>query len=193
MQPFLTEALAREHRIQLLQAAEQSRLARTARRRSTSRLRVRALEPGDIHRIADLYEGLSPRSRFLRFMAPIQNVPAAALEHLADIDHERHEALGAFDRRGLIASAHWFRSPRLPHHADLAMEVTDHYQRRGVGSRLLQQLGRQARARGIGEFGATFLAQNTGAIALLRTTRWPLTLTSDGAELTVTMLLDPRA
>jgi GNAT superfamily N-acetyltransferase len=193
MQPFLSEPLALEHRVRLLQAAEQSRLARTARRRATARLRVRALEPGDIERIADLYEGLSPRSRFLRFMAPIQNLPVAALEHLADIDHEHHEALGAFDRRGLVASAHWFRSRRLPRHADLAIEVADHYQRRGVGSRLLHQIARQARAQGIGEFGATLLAQNTGAIALLRTTGWPLTLTSDGAELTVTMRLDTRA
>jgi hypothetical protein len=98
MQPFLSEQVAFEHRRQLLQAAEQSRLARTARRRSTARLRIRALEPSDIHSLADLYDGLSPRSRFLRFMAPVQNLPATALEHLADIDHVRHEALGAFDR-----------------------------------------------------------------------------------------------
>jgi GNAT superfamily N-acetyltransferase len=71
--------------------------------------------------------------------------------------------------------------------------VTDHYQRRGVGSRLLHQLGRQARQHGIREFGATFLAQNTGAIALVRAAGWPLTLTSDGAELTVTILLDGAA
>jgi GNAT superfamily N-acetyltransferase len=126
-------------------------------------------------------------------MAPIQNLPAATLEHLADIDHDRHEALGAFDRRGLVATAHWFRSPRLARHAELAIDVTDHYQRRGVGSRLLHQLGRRARLQGIGEFGATFLAQNTGAIALLRATGWPLTLTSDGAELAATMVIDAKA
>jgi GNAT superfamily N-acetyltransferase len=190
MHPFPIEPLAFERRRLFLREAEQARLVRSARRKSAGRLGVRALEAGDIHRLAALYDGLSPRSRFLRFMAPIHTLPAAVLEGLANIDHDRHEAIGAFDRRGLVAAAHWFRSQRLPHHADIAIEVADPYQRRGIGTRLLRQLGRRARRRGIGEFGGTLLAQNTGAIGLLRATGWPLTLTADGAELTVTMALD---
>ena len=46
---------------------------------------------------------------------------------------------------------------------------------------------------GIVEFGATILAENTAAIALIRATGWPLASTSDGAELTVTMAIDTRA
>jgi RimJ/RimL family protein N-acetyltransferase len=190
--PFFTEKLAAERRTLLLQEAEQHRLLRSARRSSTARLRIRALEPSDIHRLAELYDGLSPRSRFLRFMSPIHQLPDSALEHLASIDHDRHEALGAFDRSGLVASAHWFRSPRNPRCAELAIEVADHYQRRGVGSRLLRLLGRRARSNGIVEFGATILAENTGAIALLRATGWSFASMSDGPELSVALVIDPE-
>jgi GNAT superfamily N-acetyltransferase len=191
MHPFFIEQLAIERRRSLLREAELARLAGSPKRSRTSRLRIRALEPADIHRIAELYDGLSARSRFLRFMGPIQRVSDSALEHLATIDHDRHEAIGAFDRTGLIASAHWFRSQRHPTRAELGIEVTDHYQRRGVGSRLLRTLGRRARTQGIEEFGATMLAENTGAMALIRATGWPFASSSDGPELTVTLALDP--
>jgi RimJ/RimL family protein N-acetyltransferase len=192
MHPFLAQQLALEQRVGLLRQAEQARFVRSAKRTSTARLRVRALEPTDIDRLSDLYETLSPRSRFLRFMAPIHKVPDAALERLANIDHDRHEAIGAFDRIGLVASAHWFRSSHHPDRADIAIDVTDHYQRQGVGSRLLRLLGKRACTQGIVEFGATILAENTGAIALLRATGWNLAARSDGPELTVAMAIDAK-
>jgi GNAT superfamily N-acetyltransferase len=193
MQPFFIQQLAAERRAQLLREAEQARLARSGKRRPTARLRVRALEPNDVDRLADLYDGLSPQSRLLRFMSPVPRVSDSTLEHLASIDHDRHEALGAFDPGGLVASAHWFRSTRDPCRAEVAIEVTDRYQRRGVGSRLMRVLGNRARSKGIAEFGATIMAENTGAIALLRATGWPLASTLDGPELTVTMAIDAKA
>jgi GNAT superfamily N-acetyltransferase len=125
-------------------------------------------------------------------MSPIHRLPDTTLQHLASIDHDRHEAIGAFDRNGLVASAHWFRCQHQPGRADIAIDVTDHYQRRGVGSRLLRLLGGRARMQGIVEFGVTILAENTGAIALLRATGWPLAATSDGPELTVAMAIDAK-
>jgi GNAT superfamily N-acetyltransferase len=126
-------------------------------------------------------------------MAPIHDLPDSALEHLANIDHDRHDAVGAFDRDRLIGSAHWFRSEAEPRQAELAVEVTDRYQRRGVGSQLLRLLARRARDEGIGVFGATLLAENTGAIALIRATGWPFASTCDGAQLDITMAIDTRA
>jgi GNAT superfamily N-acetyltransferase len=193
MHPFYTQHLATERRLGLLHEAEQVRLVRSVKPSAAARLRIRALEPTDISQLADLYDGLSPRSRFLRFMSPIQTVPASVLEHLANIDHDGHEALGAFDRTSLIGSAHWFRSAHHPSRADLAIEVTDHYQQQGVGSLLLRLLGRRARTREIVEFGATTLAENTGAVSLIRATGWPLVATSAGSELTLVMAIGAEA
>jgi GNAT superfamily N-acetyltransferase len=189
MHPFFSQQLAVERRARLLHEARQDRLVRSATRSSMVRLRVRALESADIHRLAELYDGLSPRSRFLRFMSPIHRLPDSVLEHLANIDHDLHEAIGAFDRSRLVASAHWFRSPRHPPCADLGIEVTDHYQGCGIGSRLLRLLGQRAHARGIVEFNATMLAENSAAIALIRSTGWPFASTTDGPELNVAMTI----
>jgi GNAT superfamily N-acetyltransferase len=123
-------------------------------------------------------------------MAPIRLLPDAALGYLANIDHDRHEAVGAFDSTDLVGSAHWFRSHHHLYRADIAIEVADDYQRQGVGARLLRLLGRRARAQGINEFGATLLAENVAAIALLRSTGWPRASNADGPELTVTMKID---
>jgi len=163
-----------------------------AARSSTDCLAVRALEPTDINRLADLYERLTPRSRYLRFMAPIRLLPDAALGYLANIDHDRHEAVGAFDDSDLIGSAHWFRSQHHPRRADIAIEVADDYQRQGVGARLLRLLGRRAQPHGIDEFGATLFAENVGAIALLRSTGWTRTSTADGPELTVILKINEK-
>ncbi len=193
MHPYLAQQLGKERRERFLREAEQSRLARSAVRNSIARLRFRSLEPNDIHRIADLYAGLSSRSRFLRFMAPIPHLSDIVLEHLASIDHDHHDAIGVFDRDGLVGSAHWFRTEANPRQAEFAIEVNDHYQRQGVGSRLLHLLARRALTQRIGVFGATLLAESTGAIALIRATGWPFAWTYDGPELTLTMAIDREA
>jgi GNAT superfamily N-acetyltransferase len=191
--PFFHEQLAHDRRSRLQREADIGRLTRSTKLTSTNRLRVRPLEPGDIDAMAALYGGLSPRSRTLRFMSPIHKVPAAVLEHLADIDHDGHEALGAFKGGTLMASAHWFRLEHRASFAEVGTEVTDDYQRRGVGSRLLRLLGSRARAVGIRQFGATVLAENAGALALIRATGWPVTSEADGPQLTVaTTLADNR-
>jgi GNAT superfamily N-acetyltransferase len=120
-------------------------LVRSVKLASTARLRIRPLEASDRGRLTDLYDALSPLSRLMRRRSSIELMPTLVLEQLADIDHERHEALGAFDRRGLVASVHWFRAERDPARAEVVTQVIDRYQRRGVGTRLLRVLGQRAR------------------------------------------------
>jgi GNAT superfamily N-acetyltransferase len=190
MHPFHGEQLAADRQARFRQEAHTARLVRSAILTSTGRLHVRSLGPTDIDQLRALYHGLSPRSRFLRFMAPIRAVPDTVLQDLVDIDHDRHGALGAFTGTDLVASAHWFRVEQAPHRADVATEVTDAYQRRGVASRLLQLLAQEARAQGISEFRATALTENAGAVALIRAVGWPVTSSFNGAELTVSTTID---
>ena len=85
MTPFLTEQLATERRVRLRHEAERARLVRSAKRSSTARLRVRALEPTDVDRLADLYDGLPARSRILEVHVTDPEVvglcPRAPREH----------------------------------------------------------------------------------------------------------------
>ena len=78
------------------------------------RLTIRALEPADVDHLRALFERLSPRSRWLRYLAPVRSLTTSALRRLASIDHEVHEALGAFDEGELVGVAHYFRDAREP-------------------------------------------------------------------------------
>src|SRR5437016_12363262 len=57
---------------------------------------LRALEPTDADQLRGLFDQLSQRSRWLRYLAPVRKLSSPALTRLASIDHEPHEALGAF-------------------------------------------------------------------------------------------------
>ena len=58
---------------------------------------IRPLDPRDAHHLADLFGRLSPTSRHLRYLTPMSTLPASHLRHLAAVDHQAHEAVGAFE------------------------------------------------------------------------------------------------
>ena len=181
MHPFISAQIAEERRARLRKEADAARLAAAS---STGRLHCRVLDPSDIDEIEALFERLSWRSRYLRFMSP-RNITKSMLRYLADVDHQRHEAVGAFDDRRLVGAAHYFRSQEDPTEAEIAAEIVDRYQRAGVGSCLLRELARLARTRGITHFRATTLAENRAAIGLLRSSGWPAVFRLDGPELAI--------
>src|SRR5205085_956680 len=182
-----------DRRARFHREAAAARLAAQARARKRSsaadRLQTRVLDPSDIEEMAALFAGLSSRSRYLRFMSPIRTVSARTLAYLAGVDHERHEAVGAFDNRVLVGAAHYFRSATDPPSAGIAAEVTDRYQRMGVASRLLCELGRIARQRGITRFDARVLFENTAAVSLVRSSGWRAATTLDGPEIAVAIAI----
>ena len=192
MDPFSAQ-LAADRRARLERDAAAARLAAEAKTRNRSsdveRLEIRVLNPTDIDEIAALFGRLSSRSRYLRFMSPIRTVSASTLSYLAAVDHHRHEAVGAFDDRLLVGAAHYFRSATEPTRAEIAAEVIDRYQGKGVGSRLLGELGRVARDRGITQFDARVLVENRACVSLVRRSGWRAAVTFDGPELAIAMTI----
>ena len=153
---------------------------------------IRPLDPRDAHHLADLFGRLSPTSRHLRYLTPMSTLPASHLRHLAAVDHQAHEAVGAFEAGELVGVAHYFRSREEPRWAEIAVEVADVQQRHGLGRRLLVELARLARDRGISHFTALALAENPGVRGMLRQPGWPTTTRIDGSEIVLIMRLLPR-
>jgi GNAT superfamily N-acetyltransferase len=186
-------------RAEYLADAESARAAASFRReralrrkedvRLAERLCVRVLEPADAGHLRALFGRLSMRSRWMRYLAPLRSVSEPMLRRLAAIDHDRHEALGAFDGVELVAVAHYFRDPVQPARAEISVEVADSHQRRGVGQRLLNDLAKVARGRGISEFQATASLENTGVLAMVRNSQWPATVTRSGPEVDIALTL----
>jgi GNAT superfamily N-acetyltransferase len=190
-------------RARLVSEAESARTAKQVARSRTPalaaapprplRLTIRALDATDVDHLRALFERLSPRSRWLRYLAPVRSLTSSALRRLASIDHEIHEALGAFDEGELVGVAHYFRDPKNPARAEISVEVADSHQRRGIGPRLLNQLATLARERGICEFNATALRENVGVLAMVHNSSWPTVVRPQGPEVDIALTLPDAA
>lgn len=186
--------LARAHRDELLREAQSRRpaaLARAGRRdRSRSRqLLVRPMSADDIPRVQDLFERLSPRSRFFRYSAPVNAVPHAWLRSLESLDDATRQAVGAFHREQLVGAAYYVVTASDPTQADVAVEVADAFQRDGLGTLLIAEISRLARVHGVTSFSATVLRENAAVARLVRRLGWPAAVRSTGAETRLVLTL----
>jgi len=126
---------------------------------------VRPIEPGDAHDLAVGIQHLSALSRFRRFRAPVDHLSPAQLDELTNVDHESHEAMVAFDAatgEG-IGVARYVRAVDDPAQAEFTCAVLDGWQRRGVGTALVERLAARARAVGIERFTAVMVVGNEPA------------------------------
>ena len=104
------------------------------------RLAVRPLEVTDRDAFAALFDRLSPDSRFRRFHGPKPVLAPRELTYLTDVDHLRHEALAAIDKRdgSIVGVSRYVARVEEPQVADLAIEVADDMQGIGIGTLLAQ-------------------------------------------------------
>jgi ribosomal protein S18 acetylase RimI-like enzyme len=151
-------------------------------RRGTA-VTVRPLRNGDVDTVLAVFERLGERSRRARFNGPKPRLTTADLRQLATVDATRH-ALVAYvpgDRRPVALA----RLVRDGASAELAFEVADEYQQRGIGSALTALLLSDARAAGITEVTALVSSDNPAALALLRRIVGRLDVRYEGSELAV--------
>jgi GNAT superfamily N-acetyltransferase len=142
-------------------------LPRLTRLRDGTTVLLRLQTPHDRHHLADLFAGLTGRSRYLRFCTGMPaNLPARYLDHLAAVDGGRHVAILAIARGRVIAAARFIRDDCVATQAEVAITVTDEFQRRGLGRALLDALRAEAAARGITRFTYEILPENHAAHAL---------------------------
>jgi GNAT superfamily N-acetyltransferase len=127
---------------------------------------IRPITADDKALLARGMASLSPRSARLRFLAPKTRLSLAELRYLTEVDHVDHYALVAVladDPTTMAGVGRWVRDAHDPTAAEVAVVVGDCHQGQGLGTMLGSALADGARARGIGRFTATMLAENTAA------------------------------
>jgi RimJ/RimL family protein N-acetyltransferase len=130
-------------------------------------LRVRPVERADAAALAGLFERMSAESRRRRYLAVKPRLSGRELVYLTDVDHVRHEALGAFDWHGrMVAVARYAELSDCS--AELAVEVADDYHGRGIGSELVRRITERAEGAGYARLTATTLWENAAARALFK-------------------------
>ena len=115
---------------------------------------IRPLRPGEHDAVRELFARLSPRTRYFRFLSPINTLTESLLRVLTDVDDARRLALVAeldeCNSGDVVGLGHVIAG--VDDCAEMGLVVADVWQRRGIGAALAVRLLRAAEARGFERF-----------------------------------------
>jgi GNAT superfamily N-acetyltransferase len=141
---------------------------------------IRPLRNGDVATVTAVFDRLGARSRERRFCGAKRRLSVAELAVLSRVDALSHVLVAYVDADS--APVGIARLVRDGVSAEVAFEVVDGYQGRGIGSALAGELAAVARAAGIRELRATVCGDNPPVVSLLRRLAAPLDVTWRGRE-----------
>lgn len=159
------------------------------------RVRIRTATAHDGGALDQVFAGLSPESRHRRYLAPIDRLTPSARGALTAVDGHRHVALVAEvgPQRAPVAVGLARYVVDADGHAEIAYEVVDAWQGRGIGTRMLRQLVAIARDNGVDRLYGSLLRDNEASLALLRRVLFPIEVREFGATLEFTARLVPES
>lgn len=152
---------------------------------------LRLLRKDDGAGLRDAFAHLSPQTRYQRFHGVRNELTAADLRYLTELDGVHHFALVAVDEvtgEGLGVARFVELAPGI---AEPAVTVVDSAQGQGLGRLLLDRLVAAARERGIRHLRFEVLAENQAMRTLLQELAPNATVECDGIELVIDMPLEP--
>jgi ribosomal protein S18 acetylase RimI-like enzyme len=153
-------------------------------------LLVRPLRHGDAGTVQAVFERLGQASRRARFNGPKPRLVEQELRQLATVDATHHALVAYVDGDPEpVAIARLVRSGAS---AEIAFEVADAYQGRGIGSTLTQELVSDACAAGVVEVTALVRSDNRAAFAVLSRALGQFELRIEGPEMLVRAPLPAR-
>jgi acetyltransferase len=129
---------------------------------------IRPIRPEDEPLWAEMIESLSPATAEYRFFGPVKEVTKSMLVRYCHIDYDREIALAAVtlpkNRRKpqMVGVGRITIETANAEEGEFAILVRDDYQRKGVGSKLMEALIQVARERHIREIYGHVLAANPG-------------------------------
>ncbi len=154
-------------------------------------LTIRPLRDGDVGPVASIFSRLGPRSRERRFCGAKPRLSEAELRTLARVDETHHVLVGYVD--GDPEPAGIARLVRDGTTGEIAFEVAEPHQGRGVGTILARELAADARAAGITHLVATVCGDNPRVVSLLRRLAGTLDVRWRGGERELVIALADRA
>jgi RimJ/RimL family protein N-acetyltransferase len=120
--------------------------------RQATELHAHRLRSADACDLIDMFERMSPRSRHMRFFAPMPVVQPASIRRLCDVDQDVHRAW--IVRQGsaegpVIAEVRGVREREHPHRAEVALAVRDDWSGQGLGAALIDWIGADLASGGV--------------------------------------------
>ncbi len=130
---------------------------------------IRPIKPEDAPLLMELFENLSPESRYHRFFSPMKALSRDFLVRFTQIDYDRHIGLVALAREDheekMLGVARVIMESD-PRNAEFSVAVGDRWQGKGVGRRLLERCLDAGRDYGIETVQGYVLAENRQMLKL---------------------------
>jgi GNAT superfamily N-acetyltransferase len=150
---------------------------------------VRPVRAEDKAELAALHTRLSPDAQYLRYFTARRRLPESELLRALDVDYHERMAFVAFVQGRLAAYACYVGARAGA--AEIAFQVEDAQQGRGLATLLLEQLAAYAHEQGVHRFTALVLTRNERMLEVFRDAGFPRSVQRDGAVLEVTLEIDP--
>ena len=135
--------------------------------RDGDKILIRPIKPDDDKKVLELYHSLSPETIYFRFFAGRKNVPMKRVRQFTRVNYNKNFAV-VIEYHGeeeeyidkLVGIGRFVGNPLEQEKAEMSLVIMDHFQRRGIGSILINYLVQIAKERGIKIIQGIILAQN---------------------------------
>jgi len=136
-----------------------------------SHYQIRPIQSDDRDRIIELFNHLSPESRYLRFAHAISKLPDDFLDDILHLDYKKEMALLAVmtSRAGneeIIGIARYVTPPD-QHVCEFSLSVGDRHTTHGIGTHLMLDLIEYAKKNGLQEMIGYVLNKNSKMLHLV--------------------------
>ncbi len=141
---------------------------------------IRPIHPGDAQMLQTLVQSLSPQSRYYRFVSSMAELPPSMLARFTLIDYDREMALVAIykqrtatedgeihETERMVGVSRYVTNPDRTT-CEFALVVSDSFNGKGLGSRLMHSIMDVAREKGLTEIEGLVLANNSPMLKLMR-------------------------
>lgn len=152
---------------------------------------LRPITPDDAAALSRMHESQSPESVYLRFFAPLPRLPKRDLDRFVNVDHHDRVALLMLVGDDIIGVGRFDKISDSS--AEVAFNIADAHQGRGIGSILLEHLAAAAREMGIRRFTAEVLPQNRTMLQVFQAAGYEVSRGFDDGVVAVNFDIDPTA
>ena len=148
---------------------------------------IRPIRPADLTLEQEFVDGVSRRTAYQRLLSA-RHLSAEEIRRFTEVDGNREFALIATTRHEArereIGVARYVKEPA-PDAAEFAIVLSDDWQGRGLGRRLIEELIAAAKRGGVRRLYGTTLSENTAMIALAQSLGFVVTTDRDVATMTL--------
>ena len=157
--------------------------------RDGSMAHVRPIRPEDADGVRRFHAGQSAESIYLRFFAPLKQLSDRDVARFTEVDYHQRVALVATVHDDIIGIARYDCIDATT--AEVAFNISDAYQGRGVGSVLLEHLAAIAQEEGVHRFVADVLPQNRKMISVFTEAGYEVSHHYDDGVIAVSFTITP--